>query len=240
VRSRLPLSRGRNFRDLGGIATVDGRLTARGRLFRADELHGLSPDDLDLLAAIPIATVIDFRSTGEVARHPDKLPASVKDHLLLPIVPGGLEPWDPDEALRIKGGHGFMTDLYRSLVLDEPCVAMYREFFRCIQARDRLPLLFHCSAGKDRTGLAAAFTQLALGVSRRDIMRDYMDSNICLAGKYDHFIARRLARAPVFFADPEYLRAAIAAMEEKSGSVERYLISVLGVDAELMRERFLL
>ena len=239
VRSRLPLSMGRNFRDLGGLPAAGGRRVVSGRLFRADDLHGLCPEDLDILAAIPIATVIDFRSQSEALRNPDKLPASVRNHLLLPIVPGRLEPWNPDEGLRAKGGHGFMADIYRSLVLDEPCIAMYREFFRCVQSGDCLPLLFHCSAGKDRTGMAAVFILLSLGVDWEHIVRDYMDSNICLAGKYDNIIARRPERAPIFFADPGYLHAAIAAMEEKSGSVDRYLISVLGIDPERMRACFL-
>ena len=239
VSSRLPLSTGRNFRDLGGMPAAGGRLVVSGRLFRADDLHGLCSEDLGILAAIPIATVIDFRSESEVIRNPDKLPASVRNHLLFPIVPGRLEPWNPDEGLRAKGGHGFMADIYRSLVLDEPCTVMYREFFRCVQSGDCLPLLFHCSAGKDRTGMAAAFILLSLGVDLEYIVRDYMDSNICLAGKYDHIIARRPERAPIFFADPGYLYAAIAAMEEKCGSVDRYLISVLGVDPERMRACFL-
>ena len=239
VERRLPLLRGRNFRDLGGMPAADGRRVVSGRLFRADDLHSLCQEDLDLLAAIPITAVFDFRSAGETARHPDKLPASVKNHVLLPIVPGRLEPWNPDEGLRAKGGHGFMVDIYRSLVLDEPCIVMYREFFHHVQKGDCLPLLFHCSAGKDRTGMAAACILLSLGVERERILRDYMDSNICLAGKYDQIIARNMERAPIFFADPGYLAAALAAMEEKSGSVDNYLRSVLGIDAERMRACFL-
>ncbi len=239
VERRLPLLRGRNFRDLGGMPVAGGRRVVCGRLFRADDLHSLCQEDLDFLAAIPIATVFDFRSASETARHPDKLPASVKQHVLLPIVPGRLEPWNPDEGLRAKGGHGFMVDIYRSLVLDEPCIVMYREFFQHVQKGDCLPLLFHCSAGKDRTGMAAACILLSLGVDWEHIVRDYMDSNICLAGKYDHIIAKNVERAPIFFADPGYLAAALAAMEEKSGSVDEYLRSVLGIDAERMRACFL-
>lgn len=239
VERRLPLLRGRNFRDLGGMPAAGGRRVVSGRLFRADDLHALCQEDLDFLAAIPIVTVFDFRSASEAARHPDKLPASVKDHVFLPIVPGRLEPWNPDEGLRAKGGHGFMVDIYRSLVLDEPCIVMYREFFQYVQNGECPPLLFHCSAGKDRTGMAAACILLSLGVEWEHIVRDYMDSNICLAGKYDQIIARNMERAPIFFADPGYLAAALAAMEEKSGSADEYLRSVLGINVERMRGLFL-
>lgn len=239
VPRRLPLARGRNFRDLGGIATADGRQVRTGRLFRADDLNALCEADLDFLAAIPIATVIDFRAESETKRHPDKLPDSVRRHLLFPIVPGQLEPWNPDEGLRAKGGLGFMRDIYRSLVLDECNIAVYRKFFHYVREAECLPLLFHCSAGKDRTGMAAAFILFSLGVDQKSIMCDYLDSNTCLAGKYDNIIARRPERAPIFFADPEYLHAAIAAMEEQSGSVEQYLVDVLKVDMDAMRAVFL-
>ncbi len=221
------------------MLTACGRKVVPGRLFRADDLHTLCESDLEFLAAIPITTVIDFRSETEVARHPDRLPASVRKHLLFPIVPGRLEPWNPDEGLRAKGGQGFMTDIYRSLVLDEHCIDVYRKFFHHVQSEDSLPVLFHCSAGKDRTGMAAAYILLSLGVDWESIMRDYMESNICLAGKYDQIIARRPERASIFFADPCYLSAAVEAMEEQCGSVERYLGTVLGVDLEAMRARFL-
>lgn len=239
VPRRLPLAKGRNYRDLGGIRASDGRRIAPGRLFRTDDMHSLSPGDLDFLASIPITTVIDFRSQGEVARHPDKLPHSVKNHFIFPIVPGRLELWNPDELLRAKGGLGFMTDIYRSLILDDNSIDVYRDFFLRVQSEEHLPLLFHCSAGKDRTGMAAVFILLALGVNEETVMADYLDSNTCLAGKYDREIALRPERAPIFFADPAYLHAAVAAMEEKIGGVERYLTRVLGVDTQKMRDCFL-
>ena len=239
VKNRLPLLGGRNFRDLGGTTTGDGRRILPRRLFRADDLHALREHDLDLLADIPVVTVVDFRATGETTRKPDKLPPSVKRHRLLPIVPGGLEPWEPDSALRKKGGHEFMKSIYRSLVLDDAIITVYRELFHLLLSEDTLPLLFHCSAGKDRTGMAAAFIQIALGVDMRTIMDEYLDSNICLAGKYDREIAIHPGRAAIFFAESEYLLAGIEAMQEKSGSAERYLESVLGVDLRKMRERFL-
>jgi protein tyrosine/serine phosphatase len=87
--------------------------------------------------------------------------------------------------------------------------------------------------------MAAAFTLFSLGVDRETILRDYMESNICLAGKYDYAIAKNPERAAIFFADPGYLLAAVAAMEGSSGSVDRYLAAVLGVNLKAMRDRFL-
>lgn len=236
---RLPLRKGKNFRDLGGLRSTDGREIIPGQLFRADDLHSLCPEDLDCLAAIPIVTVIDFRSESERLRLPDKLPASVRHYLHFPIVPGRLEPWNPEQGLREKGGHRFMMDIYRSLVTDLDNRLVYQEFFRRIQNPEHTPLLFHCSAGKDRTGMAAAFILFALGVDEESILEDYLHSNICLAGKYDRQIAEKPERAPIFFAEPDYLHTAVAAMKEKNGSVEQYLVNALGVDIDAMRARFL-
>lgn len=234
----LPLSGGYNFRDLGGLPAADGRRTAWGKLFRADGLGSLTDEDLAYLASIPIVTVVDFRTEREALKAPDRLPASVKHALHYPMQPGNLQQL----ASGMEGADAwdaFMQEMNRSLVLDEANIAVYRKFFSYLQKEDFLPLLFHCSAGKDRTGLASVYILLALGVDQKIVMRNYMDSMVYLAGKYDAYIRKDPDKAPLFSVKPQYLQAAIGAMEEKSGSVEDYLVEVLNIDLQKMRQLFL-
>ena len=235
----LPMSGGYNFRDLGGIRTTDGREVAWGRLFRSDGLNRLTREDLEYLASIPLITVTDFRNQHEAEKSPDKLPPSVKHHLHYAITPGRLDAGNAEAIFAKPAGDEFMEDMNRSLVRDKEIQDQYREFFRRVQDRDFLPLLFHCSAGKDRTGLAAALILFSLGVDKAAIMRDYMDSEHYLAGKYEHLMAKYPDHAVLFMVKPQFLEAAIQAMEEDYGSVERYLVEVLGVEPSRMRDLFL-
>ena len=154
------------------------------------------------------------------------------------MMPGNLQRLDgPMEGA--DAWDQFMRDMNRSLVLDEANIAVYRQFFKLLQNKENLPLMFHCSAGKDRTGLAAAYILLSLGVDIKTVMRNYMDSAVYLAGKYDDYIRKDPDKAPLFSVRPQYLQASLSAMEEKSGSIEKYLTDVLGVDLEKMRSLFL-
>ena len=235
----LPMAGGYNFRDLGGIPTVDGSLVRYGRLFRSDGLATLTEDDRTYLSSIPITTVVDFRTHSEAERAPDRLPARVR-RIHIPILPGRLDnEKERDDLLASLGGEKLMEFMARALVVEPDIIAGYRKFFQLVQNEENLPLLFHCSAGKDRTGHAAALILLSLGVHRELVMADYMASARYLRGKYDNLLARHPDWEPLFTVKPQYLLTAIDAMDAKSGSVAAYLANELAVDANRMRELFL-
>lgn len=227
-----------NFRDLGGFPARNGRLTAWGRLFRTDGLSRLTPDDLAYLETLRIACVADFRTDEERLSEPDRLPHSVGRTLALPIMPGRIGAGTLKEAFAGGVGDTFMEALYRSLVEDEASINAYRTLFAAVQNEEQLPLMFHCSAGKDRTGFAAAVILLSLGVDERVVMADYMESARCLKGKYDAVIQAHPDRAALFGVKPSYLAAALDAVRGRSGSVDAY-IKELGIDADRMGELFL-
>lgn len=230
--SRLPLSGGYNFRDLGGIRAADGRSVAWGKVFRTDGLDQLTDGDLAYLESVPLSTVLDFRTENERRRAPDRLPSNVKQCLSWPIFPGSMSHEDFERAGTVEESRAVMCRMYELFVTEEPILEHYRNFFRLLENEGNLPLAFHCSAGKDRTGLAAALFLFALGVDKEAVMRDYLLSAEYLEGKYppgDDFFSVR----------PEYLEAALAAMELRSGSVENFLREVLGVDLEKLRARYL-
>ncbi len=229
---KLPLEGGYNFRDLGGARSQDGGQVVWGKLFRADDMVDLRPHDLHYLASIPIVSIVDFRTVEEAEWAPDKLPEGVRNVYPYHIVPGGIDSLALQNLK--KGGNvaAYMQDIYRELVVNPAIVKNYASFFKLVVEADKLPLLFHCSAGKDRTGWAAAMLYFALGVSKEDIMADYMLSADYIAGKYPDGNER-------FTVKPEYLEAAVDQAERGFGSMENYLTQALKLDLAALRKQFL-
>ncbi|MCC8194311.1 MAG: tyrosine-protein phosphatase [Deltaproteobacteria bacterium] len=235
----LPMAGGYNFRDLGGFTGADGRRVAWGRFFRTDGLGNLTDGDLAYLASIPVVTVADFRTIEENEHSPDRVPPSVREVLRLPIAPGYMS----DRATRALEEYAspdeFMLEMYRDLALDPHITATYRRFFAAVQSVDALPLIFHCSAGKDRTGLAAALILTALGVDRQTILADYEASNGYLGDKYAPYIAKSPHLKGLFTVKRAFLEEAFRLLEDEYGSVAAYLETMLDVDIAAMRRRFL-
>ncbi|MDH6387724.1 protein-tyrosine phosphatase [Dysgonomonas sp. PH5-37] len=231
----LPMEGGYNFRDLGGFRTQDGRYVKWGKLFRSDDLSNLTDPDLHYLASIPIVSIVDFRAETEVQKSPDREPSSVKTNYKLPIIPGNLANFQTAAV----SSETLMTDMNRLLVSDTASIGQYKELFRLLQNPDDTPLLFHCSAGKDRTGLAAALILFALGVDDTIIMDDYLSSNAYLGNKYADIIARKPAIRGMFEVRAEYLSAALEQIRIEHGSIENFLTKVLDVDIQKMKDLYL-
>jgi protein-tyrosine phosphatase len=241
TRSRLlPLEGGYNLRDMGGYATGDGRTVRDGMLYRSGMMSMLTEADEAHLAALGIATVCDLRRPGERRREPTRW-----------CEPAGVHYWSRDyvetsgalaELINgdgISGGQmrDVMIALYRELPVDH--APSYAYMFERLAAGN-VPLLFNCSAGKDRTGVAAALILTALGVCRDHIFEDYLATN----EHADHrrLIARfgsegeRFRRvppeviAPLMAADPAYLDSMFDSLERDHGGIDSYFAGI-GVDA---------
>ena len=244
---RLPLDGAHNFRDLGGYRTRDGRALRWGRLYRSDALADLSDDDLVYLERLGLRRVVDFRSPLERERDADRLPDVPGLELALrPIFGDALDPRELQERLLSGNASGselarLLIDANRAFVTDFGDV--YAAFLRDLALAEELPLLFHCTAGKDRAGFAAAVALLAVGVPRETVMRDYL-----LTNGYSEEHTRRTLRLihwaslfrsepdairPLFEARPEYLQAAFDTIDAKYGGIDRYLREGLGIDETL-------
>ncbi len=234
----LPMAGGYNFRDLGGYRTRDGRYVKWGRMFRSDDLHHLTDEDLTYLESIPVRRVVDFRSRMEMDSLPDRVPQTAR-RVELSISPGNLSEAVLFESITPERADTLMMEMNRLLVSDSLCIGQYREFFRMALHSDDLPLMFHCSAGKDRTGMAAAVFLLSLGVDMETVMEDYLLSNRYLGDKYAPYIEKYPALAPLFEVKEDFLRAGIDQICRDHGTVENYLRNVLEVDIEKMRSEFL-
>ena len=244
---RLPVSGAANFRDLGGYATRDGHPLRWGVLYRSDALADLSDEDLAYLERLSLRRVVDFRSESERERDPDRLPAG-PTVVWQPIAGQGLDPRALQDRLlagevSAEQAAAFLIEGNRAFVNEFRGV--YARFLHDLADPANLPTLFHCTAGKDRTGFAAALVLLTLDVPRDTAMRDYL-----LTNPYTQAKTRRTLQvirfASLFRADPDdlqplfearesYLNAAFAAIDAQPGGTESYLRS-LGVD-DALRER---
>lgn len=245
----LPLEGGRNFRDLGGYAAADGRTVVWGKLFRSGSMVKLTPNDFDYLGRIGIRTVCDFRTDQERKDEPNKWAEAAK-----------LDYWTRDYTMsggdlkRLFSGdftaeqaREAVIELYRTLPYEQ--AEAYRVMFRKM-LDGGLPLAFNCSAGKDRTGLAAALILTALGVPRDTVFADYELTNRYLMNALTRDKASAsplLANVPkdvvaaLMVADPAYLNAAFDEIAKRNGSTEGYLRDVLSLsDADIARLRDML
>ena len=256
----LPLEGGRNFRDLGGYPTLDGRRVRWGRVFRSGMMANLTDTDYDYLSALGIRVVCDFRSSEERASEPTRWRAA-------PAI--DYRTWDSAEDDN-TGGLGLgsllsqpgatpeqvtaaMVDNYPDLA--EEHKHKYREVFHRLAAGE-LPLAFNCSAGKDRAGTAAALILSALGVPRDIVVQDYAlsermvdyEAELLAAGSSEdgseNTSAGLLSTMPVELirpllrSDPDYIRNTFAYLDATYGGVMGYIRSELEIDdAELTAMR---
>ncbi len=235
----LPMTGGFNFRDMGGIKTSDGRQVKWGKIFRSDEMDALTDADLDYLSSIPLISVIDFRSDSERSAAQDRNPSSVVQNYAYSIDPGSLMNMDSLFYLSESALDTMMMNLNISLVTEPNIINRYKDFFHLLQNEENVPLLFHCTAGKDRTGMGAALVLYALGADDNTVIEDYLESNIYLKYKYAGYIEQYPNLQSLFEVKREFLEAGIQHIKNEYGTVERYLEEVLDVDIHAFRRKFL-
>lgn len=251
---RIPSDGPGNLRDLGGYTAADGRGVRWGVLYRSDHLGKLSSRDLRQLRRLGLVTIVDFRRAAEKAESPNRLPRAHGIRVVeLPVFDDeastaqGRELW-----ARISKGDLAGVDAAALLVeANERIVTeftpVYRQFIGEVLAARGAPLLFHCTAGKDRTGFAAAIILRLLGVPEAVIVADYLRSNgYSLATRRGELLLLRLLKGPKVTAlvrtmlgvEAAYLQAAFAAIDRTYGSFEAYVRDGLGLgEGEIARLR---
>lgn len=227
----LPLQGGYNFRDLGGYKTPNQGMVKDKLLYRSGDLNQLTAQDLARLEKIDIKTVIDFRTPEEQKSQPSKLPPSVKNIINLPIEAGNII--NLSKIKTAQEAEQAMIQVYLYFV--DEAKEQYRKFFKTLEQESNCPLLFHCSAGKDRTGFAAAMFLSALQVDRETIYADYLLSAKYVEEKYHQYIKDYPYLIPVFTVKKEYLEAAFNKIEKDYGGVKSYLTKELEVNTEALK-----
>ena len=236
---KLPLKGAHNFRELGGYRTQDNKSVKWGILYRSDELHALTAEDIKYLERLKLNTLVDFRSLGERENEPDPL-LKETNILLLPI--DVLAESSSEES--VKSQQEIQEELFSgerdlsNLLVDAnkdfatTFTPTYKIFIDTLIENNGLPLVFHCSAGKDRAGFAAAIVLSILGVPRDIIIQDYLATNAYTKDEIDRTI-QQINISSAFKVDTDnirkvleveerYIQAAFDAIDKEWGSMELY------------------
>ena len=232
----LTLHGSTNFRDLGGYAGRDGRNVRWRRLFRSDHLGELTVQDIATLSQLGLTRVCDFRGAQERMAHACVLPGVAVHALAIePTVVQGMQSLlATGQALTVQNTVELMRQTYRDFVLDNS--PRFAQFFGELLQGDA-PLVFHCTAGKDRTGFAAALLLSALGVPREVVMQDYLLTNDVYRqpATVSKFASQEVLDV-LWKVQPGFLEAALQTVEVRHGTVEDYLEKDLGL-GQAQRQR---
>ena len=241
-----------NIRDLGDIGTKDGRKIRRGRLIRCGHLSDLSDSDRFLLSQM-LSVVVDFRTRQERNKQPDQEIEGVEYHHI-PVVDsltaGISREEEADKGAvaillhRPAEARQYMCHLYSSFALGEYAISQYAKFVRLLTEDHDRAVLWHCTAGKDRAGIATVIVLELLGVPREEIIADYLYTRECIAEEMrrlsiwikkeegtDSPLADEALRY-LFGAEEEYILTFYRAVEEKYAGMPAYLSDGLGITRE--------
>ncbi|HKM34292.1 MAG TPA: HAD-IA family hydrolase [Lachnospiraceae bacterium] len=260
---RIPLDTLCNTRDLGGICTVDGKRIKEHRLLRSGALYGSTKEEQRVLfEEYQLRTIVDLRTGAEKQLKPDpQIPGvSYIDNPILEESTLGITRENEDSqdgngvvkkviASMRDGGITpliYMENMYRNLITNTFSRKQYRKFFEILLAQKEGAILWHCSAGKDRVGVATILLLSALNVSPKQIMADYLKVNVFGKKQVDALLEQlkesEEAARLLFSVDPSYAESVFSAMEEECGSIDMFLEQEMGLNKEKrdqLREMYL-
>ncbi len=254
---RLKIKGLKNTRDLGGFKTTDGKTIVSGKLIRSGRLDKLPPASVHKLTQIPFSTIVDLRIPAEREKHPNtRIPN--KEYITLPLLctatpaittDNSMYRVYNDESKRIKTEFGntdnYMKETYKRIILNDESIDALKEFLKLLLEKDGV--LWHCSGGKDRSGIISMIVEGLLGVNRETIINDYVASHRFNRKK------RRLVKIGFFLfiygkkqlkkvliklltAKREYIESLLDFMDEKYGGIIGYCKAELNITDEYIEK----
>ena len=240
----IPMGMSHNLRTLAGIKTMDGRAISSEKLYRSDSIALLSTEDLQCLESLQIRVVTDFRSQLEQKNSPhgwvhDRVEVI---HRPIPVMGDNGRAELVKVLQEVQSANevaSWLSDLYRSMVVDFSDV--YADWLHSLLEADSYPQLYHCTAGKDRTGVATALLLKLLGVADDQIMDDFMLSNVLSAEYIEARITGEMAFSwmteevdskhlrPLLSVQKEFLDATFQHINDTFGSFPQYADQCLGM-----------
>jgi len=241
----LNIKHGLNFRELGGYRTKSGQVIKSHKIIRSAKLSELSDADLDYLADYGLISDVDFRSPEEQAAEPDRYP-NVAEYHFVPVFPTD-ETKSSEQADALQksfsrdphAGFENMVKTYADIVKMPSAQKAYRQFFDILLSNDSEngAVLFHCTAGKDRTGMGAVYLLSALGVDGHTIRQDYLATNDLIQPMVEKNLAaaRKRGATDALLANIRdlgtvsgaFLDSALATIDEEYGGMKNYLQDAL-------------
>lgn len=241
----IGITSGRNFRELGGYKTLSGKKIKMHKLLRTGHLADLSEYDQKFLIDYGVKYDVDFRSEDEVTHQPDRVPKEA-EYIFNPVFSEDLTnssksitDLEKQSAEDADFGFNHMLYAYEDMIRSTSAQQAYRKFFDVLlkNKNDNEAVLFHCTAGKDRTGFGALLILTALGVPLRAIKQDYILTNVTTKDFVDNMIKHEKEQGKndntlqsirdIQSVHPEYIDHAIKLMNDEYGSVNNYLREVM-------------
>lgn len=261
---RLKLKKLSNTRDLGGFPAADGKKIRSGKLIRSGRLYKIPPSTVKALEDMGVSTIVDMRIERERMEYPCVIVPGAR-HINLPLVCAATTGITSEKSMastmlkeskRIKSEFGtadnYMKSVYEMILFTPESQKSLKEFLDLVRDEEST-ILWHCNAGKDRTGISSMLLEHLLGVDEELIIQDY-----CISQKYFQPAMRRaqrlglvIAPIPLQFkrilyalmdAKPEYIISAIETIKERHGSVINYCKEALDVtdeDIKILRDKYL-
>lgn len=240
-----------NFRDLGGYEAEDGRQTRWGSLYRSGHFAAASRSDNAVMAELDLAYLVDFRSTAEKEEEPSQLRDPLPFELVeIPTMDGGDHSVADEIIARIESGNfadfdpdNFMINANRQFA--STFTPQFSEFIQIVLKANGKPVVWNCSAGKDRTGFAAAILLRILGVPMETVLDDYtLSKGYSLAARQKELMMLRLFKgdeaadklAVLLGVERPWLEAAFDEIDRQYGSFDTYVAQALGLDRSQVQQ----
>jgi protein-tyrosine phosphatase len=224
-RRAVTLEGASNFRDLGGYPAAGGKTVKWGHIYRSADISKLTDADLKTLESKHIATICDLRGPDEVKNHPDRIPASVT-YLNLPA---GSEKVQLKQASLPQTGTSLDSTAGTGYARTDHLKAKYKPMFDQLLMLDGTKaLMFHCTGGRDRTGIGAALILSALGVEKAIVLKDYVATDVYLKPAQIAWIAEQMSMSAAEMTKriamkPADLDKFFTAVNQKYGSMDNFL-----------------
>jgi protein-tyrosine phosphatase len=231
----IKLEGAHNFRDLGGYPTKNGKQVKWGKIYRSADISKLTDADLTIMSDLNIKMVCDLRGDKEVEAAPDRLPVGTK---LIRLPAGSENTGTANSYTKYMKSPDSADSLLRSFYgRTDHLGKKYKPMFdELLELKPDHALMFHCAAGKDRTGVGAALILFALGVEEVSIYKDYEATNEFRKDHNAEFIAKlkdqgisEKAAQSMMAAKSEYLKTTVDAITQKYGSMDNFLEKEMGL-----------
>jgi protein-tyrosine phosphatase len=229
-----------NFRSLSGIQNKEGKKIKEGIIYRSGNFSNLNDSDAAKVSAMNLTTIVDFRNDGEIQKDPDFVVEGQKIETKRAKI-GSINDKEMAGFMKVLMSPKFSETVLDSLMIAASngftsSISDFKPFFDEVSKKETV-VLFHCSAGKDRTGLASALFLHILDVSEEEIMKDYLRSNEAISktnlSKYKAYGIPEERMATLMGVKPIYLETSWNNIIKKYGSIDAMLLSEFGIDIKI-------